>query len=507
MNRFTALLLLPILALPVSAGDWLTFAADAQRTGWAKSETRLTKDNVGTLKLEWSLKVDNAPRELFSLTVPVIATNVITPKGFKDIVLVAGTSDNLYSIDADTGKILWQRKFTTDLKPKNPNSHWLCPNALEATPFIDKKTRTVHLISLDGKLRSLNIVNGEDTAPPAPFVQEFSKNWSLNVIDGVVYTALSQHCNGAKNGVYGLDLKDPSHPVTTFTTAGGIWGRAGVAAGSDGRLYAEIGDGTLDIAAGKYSDAVIALEPKTLKLSDYYVPANQRWVDKKDLDMGNISPVVFPFGKSELIAASGKEGVIYLLDSKSLGGADHKTPLYRSPLFTNEDVDFAGKGFWGAMSTWEDADHTRWLYAPAYGPPHSEAPKFPLSYGPTPNGSIMAFKVEAKDGKPVLTPAWMSSNLSVPEPVVIAGGMVFALSNGEDVRQVDSAGKILTSKERINTSGHAVLYAFDAATGKELFNSGNTITGFTHFSGLSISEGRLYVVTLDSTIYAFGLGQ
>ena len=39
----------------------------------------------------------------------------------------------------------------------------------------------------------------------------------------------------------------------------------------------------------------------------------------------------------------GKEGVIALLDAKAIGGGDHKTPLYRSPLWVNEEADFAGR--------------------------------------------------------------------------------------------------------------------------------------------------------------------
>jgi outer membrane protein assembly factor BamB len=118
----------------------------------------------------------------------------------------------------------------------------------------------------------------------------------------------------------------------------------------------------------------------------------------------------------------------------------------------------------------------------------------------------MAFKVTSQDKKPTLEPVWISRNMSVPEPVVIANGIVFALSNGENVRQVDSGGRLFTSLERANApSGNAVLYALDAANGKELFNSGKTIPGFSHFSGLAVASGRVYVVTWDSTVYAFGV--
>ncbi len=272
-------------------------------------------------------------------------------------------------------------------------------------------------------------------------------------------------------------------------------------------IYAETGDGSFDPEAGKYSDTFLGVS-HDMKLVDYYTPANRAWISKKDLDMGNISPVIFPFENWELVAGGGKEGVLFLLDSKSLGGADHRTPLFRSPLYTNDDVDFAGRGFWGALSTSQDPKGTRWLYAPAWGPPASSAPQFPITNGETKGGSIMAFKVVSKDKKPLLEPAWISKDMSVPEPVVIANGVVLALSNGENVRQVDSGGRLYTSLERANApSGNAILYALDAATGKELFSSAKTIASFTHFSGLAVASGRVYVVTWDSTIYAFGVPQ
>src|SRR5579863_1633380 len=224
--------------------------------------------------------------------------------------------------------------------------------------------------------------------------------------------------------------------------------------------------------------------------------------------MGDMTPVVLPFKGKELVAGGGKEGVLYLLDAKSLGGADHHTPLYRSPRLANDAVDFAGHGFWGALSTWEDASHTRWLLAPVWGAPAIDGMKFPLSYGDAPDGCVMAFRVVEVDGKPALEPAWRSVNLSVPEPAAVANGVVFALSNGENVAQVDNEGHLLTSRDRAATArGDAVLYALDAATGKVIYSSGNAIRGFTHFSGLAISGGRVFAVTHDSTIYAFGLGE
>ncbi|MGI8745549.1 MAG: PQQ-binding-like beta-propeller repeat protein [Bryobacteraceae bacterium] len=497
--------------LATPAADWPAFGNDPQRTGWAKSETQISVDNVTKLHVEWSLKLENAAKELNALTVPIIVENAITPKGFKDIVLVAGSSDTMFAIDADTGKLLWNKQFQIEGKSKQA-SHWLCPNALNATPVIDKASKSVYTLSSDGKLHTLNYVNGEDQKPPVEFVPPFAKTWSLNLYKGTLSTTTSQGCNSVRSAVYTMNVKDPNRPVSKFVAGpaggAGIWGRAGCAVSSvTGLIYAETGDGTYDPASGKYSDTVVAVSPEG-KLVDYYTPANRAWISKKDLDMGNISPMVFPYDQWELVAGAGKEGVIYLLDAKSLGGADHRTPLFRSSLYTNDDVDFAGRGFWGSFAGWKDAKGVRWLYAPAWGPPSTAAPKFPLTYGDTEAGSIMAFTLATKAGKPVLEPAWISRDLSVPEPPIIANGLVFALSNGENVRQVDSGGRLYTSKERADApSGNTILYAFNAETGKELYSSGSAIPTFTHFSGLAISNGRVYVVTHDSTVYAFGLAE
>jgi outer membrane protein assembly factor BamB len=509
-----------LIALAQRPAGWTTFSGDPQRTGWAKSETEFNKDNVKNLKLQWSLKLDNAAKELNGLTAPLVTRNLITPKGFRELVVVAGASDKVFAIDSDTGKLFWQRTLTIEGTPKQKMSHWLCPNALNATPVIGpapgsqttnpfRGPQAVYVLSSDGKLHAFNIVNGEDLLPPTPFVPPFGKTWSLSLVNNVVYTNTSQGCNGVKSGVYAMDLSDPGHKVSYFqagAAGAGIWGRAGAAITPSGKVLVETGDGPYDLEKGNMSDSVIELSEKDLKLADYYTPANRAWITRKDLDMGNMTPVVFPFKDWELVAAAGKEGVLYLLDAKSLGGADHRTPLFRSPLYTNEEVNFAARGFWGALSTWQDPSGTRWLYAPAWGPPATDA-KFPLQYGLTPNGSIMAFKVEVQDGKPVLLPQWNSRDMSVPEPVVIANGLVFALSDGDCPLQSDPNGGILSSQERAAKAGTAVLYVLDALTGQELFSSGDAIHDFTHFSAPVVADGRVYVVTHDSTVYSFGLGQ
>jgi hypothetical protein len=218
----------------------------------------------------------------------------------------------------------------------------------------------------------------------------------------------------------------------------------------------------------------------------------------------NVTPVVFPYKGRDLVVGSGKEGRLFLLDSKSLGGTDHRTPLYRTPLISNEEVDFAGRGTWGSLASWEDEKGTRWVLAPVWGPLHSEM-KFPIANGDAPHGSVGAFKVEEQNGKTVLAPAWVSRDFFIPSPPVIVNGVVFVISSGEYVRQSnDNNGTLWNAQQRVERSTHATLYALDAETGKELWDSGDTVTSFTHFAGLAVANGRVYFSTYDNTVYAFG---
>src|SRR5512146_547656 len=47
-----------LLSLAAShAADWLTFGGDPQRTGWARRETKISRENVKSLALAWKLQL------------------------------------------------------------------------------------------------------------------------------------------------------------------------------------------------------------------------------------------------------------------------------------------------------------------------------------------------------------------------------------------------------------------------------------------------------------------
>ena len=495
----------------VMAADWLTFGHDPQRTGWASEERSISPETAANLTLLWKTKIDSSAQGLWSLTSPVVAENVSTKLGNKTVVYVAGISGTVFALATDTGEELWRYTVNNFVESRSHvyvyQGSFLCPNGITATPVIDKDTNTIYFIGPDGMLYGLDLGSGRVRYGPVQFVAPFSKNWSLSLVNGRVYTTLSQGCGNGVSGVYSIDVRDRHHPVIeqgllSNTNTAGIWGRGGPVIGSNGRVYGGTADGMFNPAAGDYSNAVVAEGLDHLSVLDYFLPPNWLYLNRKDFDLGSSSPVYFGWRNKSLLAHGAKEGVVYLLDADSLGGQDHQTPLYISPRLGNDRQDCCeGIGIWGALSTARDATGQTWLYVPMAGPPAADGPKFPLTNGDVSQGSMMAFKVEVdpKTEGPTLVPAWISGNFDHPDPAVIANGVVFSLSNGENAVQRGGEAK------RLENTHPAVLRALDAATGKELYNSGTAISSWVHFSGLALANGRVYAVDHDSYLYCFGL--
>jgi len=500
------------------AADWPTYGHDPQRSGWAFEESLLTPENVSQLELKWKAQVKNEPKSLTALTAPVVASGVVTASGIKTLVYVAGSGDRIYALDAANGNQVWKVDFDSHVVPKDEGM-WLCPNGVNATPVIDRSTNSIYAVAVDGKVYGLDLGTGQIRFGPAQFVPAFSKNWSLNLFDGFIYTAISQGCGGAQSGFYAMDIRDPHRPMVRdlyiSSGGGGIWGRGGPVIGANGKVYASTGDGDFQPWTGEFANSVLAASVPDLKLLDYYTPTNWKEVSRYDLDMGSGSPVWFGYENYNLVAVAGKEAVVYLLDADALGDKDHQTPLFTVHL-ANDERAFEGKGVWGGLSAWRDLDEQTWVYVPIWGPASKDAPSFPQTNGATPHGSVMAFKVvrDPTSKKPFLQPAWISGDFNLPEPVVIANGVIFALSTGENPMQTTQGEVIvnlpphvtlLTDAQRRLQTKNAVLYALDGKTGKTLYQSGDSIPDWVHFSGLAVADGRLYAVDHESRVYCFGL--
>jgi outer membrane protein assembly factor BamB len=468
MRRFLILsvvvCLCAALALAQSrGGNWPTSGGDAQRSGWEGADARISKDTVKDLQLLFRIKLESQAKGSRPLLPPVIMGRLISYRGFRELAFVGSNADIVYAIDADLGTIFWQKHLEYSTRePQVTASTPDCPGGMTATPtmailgaagtpprggapapvasFI-AGTASVYAISSDGRLHRLNVSTGDDIVQPVQVLPANSRTSNLMMVNNTIYTVTSPACNLTKNAVWAIDLTvDPPRTSSFALNASEVAGPAGPVIGNDGTVYVQT------------SVRLLALNAGDLTLRKAFNPENKFSYDP-------MPPLVFQFKGREMIASALKNGRLSLLDSNAGTSTILDTPLTIT----------------GGLSTWQDADGTRWLLVPALG-----------RNGTSPNGSIAAFKVEEQAGKTVLTPAWVSRDMTSPLPPVIASGVVFALSAGKG-------------------GTRATLYALDAATGKELYSSRNLIAGPASLAGMSISNGRVYFSTLDGTMYAFGM--
>jgi outer membrane protein assembly factor BamB len=502
------------------AANWLTDGGTTTRTGWNKEEHILTPGNVGKMHLLWKAKTDETPRALHSLITPLVVDSVPMAGGKKQVVYVAGVSDRLYAIDSTDGKIIWEKQFKYPEPPARQGGgppgaapvdpthlNFLNPGGSSDTPVIGEADangiRPIYITDGGGMLHTINDATGEEMKTP---VEIGTSKFALQLYNHMIIIA-------GRGGVSSVNVDDPAQKVTTtvgFGGGGGLWGRRGPVITSDGTVWTTTGDGQYDPSNTNHlilgnSMVGFSLQGENWKVKDWFTPPNWDWLRKRDLDPNNTG-TVFTYKGRELMAASGKECRVYLLDPKNMGGPDHHEPIYKTPLFCNVAADFQNSGSWGALSSWEDASGSRFIMVPFWGPSNPEF-KFPINNSPTPvEGGEAEFKLTDTNGKLELVPVWISHDMHRGEPPIIANGMIFAYGSGENTQQAfTDIGLNFDSTIRASLSGHATIYVLDAKTGKELWNSGDQITSFSHFSGITVVNGKVYLGAYDGTLYCFGL--
>ena len=517
--------------------DWNTFGGDIGRTGMERSDPFLNKDSVAKdFGLLYKVKLDENGKGQRAVTPPVVISILISYRGFKELAFSASTNNMVSALNVDAGKIFWQKPliYSSEIPqikdPTQPCSGGLVPGVslVVSPPFAGfgrggrgaaaapaprgpapvpvapgrglggggfGASRPVLVLASDGRLHRINSANGDDQGgPPIRFLPPNARPSMLNMADNVIYTSTNQGCGAVDNGIWAIDFAPESAVVTSFETrGGGVWGAGGVAIGSDQTIFAQLGDGPLDPEKKRFSNTLVALAPRTLALKQYFTPPGLP-TTFKNVGMNAATPVVFAWKGRNLVASTGKDGRVYLLDADLVGGADHKTFLSRTNVLS--DGATPDRGIYG-LASWEDEAANRWVLASVWGP---------TGVAGSPNGAIVAFKLDDSGGQPELKQAWASRDLNAPVPPVIAGGVVFALGAGEYTRTVkDGYNGIALVEEKPKPTARATLYAFDGATGKEIWSSKQQITVPASLTGLTAANGRIYFGGTDSTFYCFGI--
>jgi hypothetical protein len=249
-----------------------------------------------------------------------------------------------------------------------------------------------------------------------------------------------------------------------------------VAFASDGTLFAAIGAG--QTSDGGKANAIVALDPNTLQLKDWFTQPSAEFVT---------GPTILRHNDRDIVAAATKDGRILLLDAKSLGSADHATPLHASRTWLGSGATVSAD----ALATWRQPASdggTTWILLPVAGRPASGATS---TNGAVSTGAVMALKLVDSRGALSMEPGWVSHDLSAASTPITVNGVVFTLATGASATP---AGR----------GTPAVLHAYDGATGRRLWTSGNVMTTVASPGSFWTGLGQIYVGARDGTLYAFG---
>ena len=518
MKCLKTFLVLLLSCTTLFAADWPSVGGNAQRDGWSRGEKKLSKETAAGIRFLYGFKAAGAKGKQPELTTPVVLSNIITYKGFKQLVSVGRSNNSVVSIDADLGTLFFDTNLTSSESSKKIKPSATCPGGMTANlafpgnslapgrfgaPSTNRVGRVargepapmhftfaspIYAISEDGALHTILQLSGNaNTSPPVKVLPAMARASGLNINNNRIFVATVGNCHGNPNGIYAVDPS--AGTVVPFLTGGsGAAGSGGTAIGTDGVVYAQIASGHGDVA-GDYNDSVLALSPDKLEVQDYFTPAGA--TAKVDAaDVSGVTPTVFGLEQKDWVVAAGHDGRIYILDADSMGGADHHTPAFRSDQVVppSPAAKSSGKaaGLRNNFATYLDDQGVRWLFASVRGPVTQE---FPAKNGDAPTGSIIAFKITFESGRPSLTPVWRSRDMVSPAAPAIMNGLVVALSTGEPA----------SSKK----GGRAVLYVLDAVTGKELY-VGDKATDYSS-GGLAVANSQIYFATHDGTVYAYGI--
>lgn len=503
-------------ALAAMSGAILMFHNDAARTGWTEDEHELTSQSVRSgrfLKL-WAAALEG---EIYAE--PLVVPGIRVGGALHTVVYAVTEHDLIYAVDASDGHRLWGPvALGTPVSRDALACGNIDPVGITSTPVVDPDSSTLYVSGLttpDGgrtkvyKVAALDLATGHfrpgwpvDVAPPASSGRQFDpgiqqQRSALAFVHGVVYVAFGGYwgdCGDYHGWVIGVPAASPGHQQSFATPThrmGGIWAAGGVAADSDGNLYASVGNsdsqGTIDL-----SESVIRLHTApVLGFSgaprDFFVPSNFVPLNEHDTDLGSASPLVLPdqpgTSTPHLLFIAGKQGVGYLIDRGNMGGLSKGDGITGEGLYSRclfGDCQSGPPKVFSDVAYWDGGDAGRFIIVPGRG--DQPAP----CHG---TGGVVALRLDSGGAahRSVFDIAWCSGSMrNAGAPAASGegpGGLVWVVDASD-----------------------GVLHALDARTGDDVFSSsGANALGEAHqFITPAVAGGRVYVGA-GHALVAYGL--
>jgi outer membrane protein assembly factor BamB len=456
-----ALLTGPLSPPAQAEPTWTTYHRDAQRTGDDPDATQPVAP-----ALAW---------QTTSLGAPIWSQPLV----LGERAYVATVGDEVYALEASTGKVIWDKSLGTPVPSEDLPCGDVEPTVgVVGTPVIDQSTQTIYMVAdtVNAKdevkhlLKGLSLDDGtemvsRDVDPPGADPKALLQRTALNLDEGNVIFGYGGN-DGDCSDYQGVVVATPENggpprfwqyqPEPPSSSGGAVWATAGPSVDGGGNVYATTGNP--DPPAGQkaeifdYSDSVVKLDlthdfvqsPASEFASPmgWFEPPNWEEESNNDLDLSSAAAELLPGG---LLFQAGKDGVGYLIDASTMH--EGAAALY-SHAVCQEHSGFSGS-FGG------DSFAAGALYIPC-------------------ENGVQALAYSEADK--TFTPLWQGPSDAVGPPIVSAG-LVWTIATGRF------------------SGGGTTLYGLDPATGIPRYTETLPSPVIDHFASPSAAGGRLFVAT------------
>jgi hypothetical protein len=281
----------------------------------------------------------------------------------KGVFIAATLGNDVIALDETTGAMVWTKSIGAP-STSGATSGGQCnsgniinPLGIVSTPVIDAQTRTIYAAGATGTAAgigahiatALSVDDGAiragwpvDVSTSVGFDPKVhSQRSALSLVGGILYVAYGGFigdCGAYHGRIVGITAANPA-TRGAWATGGvgeGIWPAGGMASDGTG-IFVSTGNSTNGAATHLDSEEIVritGLATLDRTNANMYFPATWRTMDSTDADFSAVNPLYVEVPgatPSTMVVAIAKDGHMYLLDSKNLGGmAGHKADFMLS---------------------------------------------------------------------------------------------------------------------------------------------------------------------------------
>jgi outer membrane protein assembly factor BamB len=397
-------------------------------------------------------------------------------------VYVATVGDEIYALEASTGKVIWERSAGTPVPSGEVTCGDIKPTVgIVGTPVIDVSTNTLYAVAdtWDAStkearhvLQGYNLTSGENVLstqvdPPGANPKTLLERPALNLDQGKVVFGFGGNagdCGQYRGAVVAAPEAGgaPSFwlypPAPPAYGGGAVWGTSGPAVDGEGHIYVSTGNPNFpkgqEVGTYDYSDSVVELS-SSMSLIGNFEPESWLTDSNNDRDLGSSGSELLPGG---LLFQAGKNEMGYLIDEATMGSG---APAVYSQKVCKGKVEGEGEGSFGG-----DAYAAGTIYVPC-----------------TDGVRALTYDQTAR----TFAPLWHGPSDATGPPIV-SGGLVWVIS-----------GKFLAG-------GGTKLYGLIPSTGVPRYTETLPSPVVDHFASPSAAGGRVFLAT-GSSVTAYQIAQ